>query len=129
MDILLIILAAICLAVGLIGSILPGLPGPPLSYIGLLLVHFTERATFTTAQLIWWLALTLLTVVFDYLMPVLGVKKWNGSKWGNWGCVVGTIVGCFYFPPWGIILGPFVGAALGEWIFAGRELHDAIRAG
>jgi len=128
-DIILIALGAICLILGLIGSILPALPGPPLSYGGLLLLHFTERIQFSPAQLIWWGILVLLTIIFDYLMPVLGVKKWNGSKWGNWGCIIGTIAGCFIFPPWGIILGPFVGAVLGELIIARRETGEAIKAG
>ena len=127
-DILFIIAGAICLIIGLIGSILPGLPGPPISYIGLLLLHLTEKVQFTTGQLIWWALLMLLTIIFDYLMPVLGVKKWNGSKWGNWGCIIGTIVGCF-FPPWGILLGPFMGAVLGELVIGGKQTGEAIKAG
>lgn len=128
-DSILIILGLICLIAGLAGSILPALPGPPLSYAGLILLHLTEKVQFTTAQLIGWGILMLLTIIFDYLMPVLGVKKWNGSKWGNWGCIIGTLAGCFIFPPWGIILGPFVGAVLGERIIGGRKTREAIKAG
>lgn len=128
-DILFIIAGVICLIIGLIGSILPGLPGPPLSYAGLLFLHFTDKIQFTTGQLIWWAVLTLLTIIFDYLMPVLGVKKWNGSKWGNIGCIIGIIVGCFIFPPWGILLGPFIGAVLGELVIAGKRTGDAVKAG
>lgn len=129
LDILFIILGAVCLLIGIIGSILPALPGPPLSYVGLLLLHFTDRVQFTTAQLVWWLILVLLTIVADYLLPVLGVKKWNGSKWGNIGCIIGTVAGLFLFPPWGIIIGPFFGAVLGELLFAKKEAPEALKAG
>ena len=129
LDIILIIIGAICLIVGIVGSILPALPGPPLSYIGILLLHFTDRVQFTTTQLIIWAVLVILTVVADYLLPVIGVKKWNGTNWGNAGCIIGTIAGMFIFPPWGIILGPFVGAVLGELLFAKKNTPEALKAG
>ncbi len=129
LDILLIVLGALCLLIGIIGSVLPALPGPPLSYAGLLLLHFTDRVQFSTTQLILWLGLVLLTVIADYLLPVLGVKKWNGSKWGNIGCIVGTVLGIFLFPPWGIIIGPFLGAVLGELLLAEKKAPEALKAG
>jgi uncharacterized protein YqgC (DUF456 family) len=129
LDILLIVLGAVCLTAGILGSILPALPGPPLSYAGLLILHFTERVQFTTVQLLLWLLLVLLTVLADYLLPVLGVKRWNGSRWGNIGCIVGTFAGLFLFPPWGILLGPFAGAVLGEMLFAGKRMPEALKAG
>ena len=129
LDIALISLGAIFLILGLLGSILPMLPGPPLSYAGLVLLHFTDRVQFTTTQLIVWLFLVLLTIAADYILPVLGVKKWNGSKWGNVGCIIGIITGIFIFPPWGIILGPFAGAVAGELLFAKKNTPDALKAG
>lgn len=128
MDILLIILAAICLILGLAGSILPLLPGPPLSYVGLLLLHFTERVQFSSQQLILWLVIVILISLIDYIIPVLGVKKWKGSRWGTWGCFLGTIVGIFIFPPWGVVIGPFAGAVLGE-LLGGKNSSDAIKSG
>jgi len=129
MDIILIIAGAICLIIGIIGSFLPVLPGPPLAYVGMLLLHFTDRVQFSVHQLVWWLILVGLTLLADYLLPVFGVKKWKGSNWGNFGCVVGTIIGIFIFPPWGIVVGPFLGATLGELIFAGRKFSEALKAG
>ena len=129
LEIILITAGAICLILGLLGSVLPALPGPPLSYTGLILLHFTDRVHFTPTQIIVWLILVLLTMVADYVLPVLGVKKWNGSKWGNIGCIMGTIAGLFIFPPWGIILGPFVGAVLGELLFAKKNTSEALKAG
>ncbi len=129
LDIALIVSGVVCLLAGIAGSVLPALPGPPLSYAGLLLLHFTERVQFTTTQLVLWLLLVLLTLLADYLLPVLGVKKWNGSKWGNIGCITGTVAGLFLFPPWGVILGPFLGAVLGELLFAGKKAPEALKAG
>ncbi|MDR1525536.1 MAG: DUF456 domain-containing protein [Tannerella sp.] len=128
-EILLIALGAVCLITGLLGSIIPALPGPPLSYAGLLLLHFTERVQFTTTQLVLWLLLVTLTILADYMLPVLGVKKWNGSKWGNIGCIAGMIAGIFIIPPWGLIIGPFLGAVLGELLFAGKKAPEAFKAG
>ena len=129
LDIVLIVIGAVFLLLGIIGSIFPVLPGPPLSYIGLLLLHFTARVQFTKTALIVWAILVLLTIVADYILPVLGVKKWNGSKWGNVGCAIGIVVGVFILPPWGIILGPFVGAVLGELLFAKKNTPEALKAG
>ena len=129
LEITLIVLGAICLILGLLGSVLPVLPGPPLSYVGLILLHITDRVQFTTTQLIVWLILVLLTLVADYVLPLIGVKKLNGSKWGNVGCIIGTVAGLFIFPPWGIIIFPFVGAVLGELLFAKKKTPEALKAG
>ena len=71
-DILLIVFGIICLLVGLAGCILPALPGPPLAYIGMLLLHFTDRAQFSTIELVVWLVLVILIQVLDYFVPLLG---------------------------------------------------------
>ncbi|MCD7900623.1 MAG: DUF456 domain-containing protein [Bacteroides sp.] len=128
MDILLIVLGSICLLLGLVGCLLPVLPGPPLAYAGMLLLHFTERVQFTTTQLLVWLGVVILVQLVDYFIPMMGTKKLGGTKWGTWGCLIGTIAGIFIFPPWGIILGPFVGAVLGE-LLGGKETQHALRAG
>lgn len=129
LDIILIILGAVFLLVGLVGSILPALPGPPLSYAGLVLAHLSDRMQFTPRQLVIWFILMLLTVILDYMMPIWGVRKWNGSKWGNRGCIAGMIAGLFFFPPWGIIFGPFLGAVAGEFLLGGRKMKDAAKSG
>ena len=116
-DILLIILGFICLFIGLAGCILPALPGPPLAYGGMLLL----------TELVVWLALVVVVQVLDYFVPLLGAKYSGGSRWGERGCLAGTIAGLF-FMPWGIILGPFLGAVIGELI-GGRETKDALRSG
>lgn len=127
MDILLIILGILCLAAGLAGCILPVIPGPPVAYAGLLLLHFTDKASFTTAQLLTWLFVVILLQVLDYFIPMLGSKYSGGSLWGTRGCLIGTVAGLF-FMPWGIILGPFLGAFFGE-LLGGRETGEALKSG
>lgn len=127
MDILLIILGIICLFTGLAGCILPVIPGPPVTYVGLLLLHFTDKVQFTTAQLLTWFFIIVLLQVLDYFIPMLGSKYSGGSLWGTRGCFIGTIVGLFVMP-WGIILGPFLGAFIGE-LAGGRNTRDALKSG
>ena len=127
MDILLIILSFLCLLIGFAGCILPVLPGAPLSYAGLLLLHFTDRVQFSTSQLLVWLVVVIVVQVLDYVVPLLGARYSGGSRWGTRGCLVGTIVGLF-FMPWGIVLGPFLGAVAGE-LLGGRRTSEALRSG
>jgi uncharacterized protein len=124
-DILLAFLAWICLIIGLIGSVLP-LPGPPLSLLGIFLLHGSRYAEFDTG-LLWVLSLaTIVVSVLDYLVPMWGVKKFGGSKWGMWGSTIGLIVGLF-FGPLGIFIGAFVGGLLGE-LAAGKDSARAMKA-
>lgn len=87
MDILLIVLGSICLLLGLVGCLLPVLPGPPLAYAGMLLLHFTERVQFTTTQLLVWLGVVILVQLVDYFIPMMGTKKLGGEPNGVPGVV------------------------------------------
>lgn len=127
MDILLIIVGILLLIAGVVGCILPILPGTPLAYVGLLLIHFTEKVEFTTTELVIWMIIIIAIQVLDYFTPMLGSKYSGGSRNGNRGCVIGTIVGLF-FMPWGIFIGPFLGAFIGE-LLGGSNRTTAIRAG
>ena len=127
MDVLLIILGVFCLAIGMLGCVLPMLPGPPLSYVGLLLLHATDRVQFSATQLWIWLLIVAIVQALDYFTPILGSKYSGGSKWGNWGCLVGTVIGLFFLP-WGIVLGPFLGAVIGE-LLGDKEIKQALKSG
>ncbi|WP_291528155.1 DUF456 domain-containing protein [Bacteroides sp. UBA939] len=127
-DIILIILGSICIIVGLLGCILPLIPGPPISYVGLLLLHSTDKVQFSTYQLLIWLLLVVIIQVLDYFIPILGSKFSGGTKWGSWGCLIGSIIGVIFFSPWGIILGPFGGAFIGE-LLGERSKKDALKSG
>lgn len=113
---------------GFAGCFLPVLPGPPIAYVGLLLLQATERFQFTTGQLVVWGLLVVVVQILDYVTPMLGTQYSGGSRWGNRGCVIGTIVCVFLFAPWGILLGPFFGALIGE-LLGGKALGEAMKAG
>jgi len=128
MDYLLIVLGALFIIGGILGGVLPVLPGPPLSFIGLLLLHFTERYQFETRFLIIWLIVAAVVTVADYFIPVWGTKRYGGSKQGIWGSIIGLVIGLFFFPPFGIIIGPFLGAVAGEFV-AGKDSGSALKSG
>ena len=127
LDIILIILGVLCLITGLMGCILPFLPGPPVAYLGLVLLHFTDKVQYTTTQLIVWLLIVLVVQVLDYFTPMLGSKYSGGSRGGNWGCIIGTLIGLLFLP-WGVIFGPFLGAVIGE-LLGNKEFSQALRSG
>ena len=127
MDVLIYVLSFLLLVGGIAGCVLPILPGAPLGYAGLLLLHFTGRADFSTTQLVTWLIIVVILQVVDFITPLLGSKYTGGSEFGNRGCVAGTLIGMFFLP-WGIIVGPFFGAVAGEML-GGSDLSHAIRAG
>ena len=127
MDVLIYVLSFLLLVGGIAGCVLPILPGAPLGYAGLLLLHFTGRADFSTTQLVTWLIIVVILQVVDFITPLLGSKYTGGSEFGNRGCVAGTLIGMFFLP-WGIIVGPFIGAGAGEML-GGSDLSHAIRAG
>ena len=127
MDILLSIVGAICIIAGFLGCFLPILPGPPLSYIGLLLLHFTSAVQFTTPVLLVLGILTVLVTIGDQVLPVWMTKKLGGTKYGVWGATLGLLAGLIFFGPLGAILMPFVGALIGELI-AGVESKKAMKS-
>ncbi|WP_147677291.1 DUF456 domain-containing protein [Algibacter pacificus] len=116
MDIILIIIAALFMLLGIVGSFLPVLPGPITSWFGLLIAYFTEAVPMNTSFLIITLVIAIAIWVLDYIIPAIGTKRFGGTKYGVIGTTVGLIVGLFAPIPGGIIIGPFVGALIGELI-------------
>ncbi len=114
MDIILIIVAALFMILGIIGSFLPVLPGPLTSWVGLLILYFTEVVTISKTFLIITLLVALLIWVLDYIIPAIGTKRFGGTKYGMIGTTIGLVVGLLSPMPGGIIIGPFVGALIGE---------------
>lgn len=128
MDIFLSILAILLMLVGLAGAILPIIPGPIISFLGLLSVYFLSTEPLVDGFMVTFGIITVVITAIDQIVPVLGTKKMGGSKYGVNGSIVGLIVGIFFFPPIGLIVGPFLGALVGELI-SGKDLNQATRAG
>jgi uncharacterized protein YqgC (DUF456 family) len=127
MDFILITAGFVLLIAGIIGCIVPFLPGPPLSFVALLLLQFSSLAPFDEEFLLMWGAITVAITVLDYWAPVYGTKRLGGTKSGTRGAAVGLIIGLFFFPPFGLIIGPFIGALSGELI-AGQEFSRAMKS-
>ncbi|MDB4291871.1 DUF456 domain-containing protein [Maribacter sp.] len=116
MDIALLIIGLLLIFVGILGSFLPVLPGPPIGWVGLLLLHLTKAVPDDWTFLGITAVVALLVFAMDYIIPAIGTKKFGGSKYGMIGTTVGLIVGLLAPIPGGIIIGPFVGAFIGELI-------------
>lgn len=127
MDIFLLIVAFLFLLIGIIGCIVPGLPGTPIAYAGLWIAQATDRIDFSWQFLLIWGIVVVVISVLDYVVPAWGTKKFGGSSWGVWGSTIGVFIGLF-FGAVGVIVGPLVGAILGELI-AGKQLGAALKAG
>ena len=114
MEILLVILAFALLVAGILGAVLPILPGPPLSYIGLLIMQRSGYGGFSPVFLWGWAGIAVSVTVMDYFLPALMSKWFGGSRAAAIGSFVGLLAGIFFFPPWGMLLGSFIGAFAGE---------------
>jgi len=128
MDFILIVIGAFLLLVGIAGAVIPVLPGPPLCYAGLLLLHFTDRYQFGKGFLILWGVITAVVFLLDQLIPAWGTKQFGGSKSGVWGSIAGLLVGLMFLGPLGVLIGPFVGAVIGE-LLAGKKSALALKSG
>ena len=132
MSIALAIFAIILGVLGIVGSIVPALPGPPLSWFGLLLMflrsHFYAAGDpFSSTALLIWLGITILVTVLDYIVPSWMTKISGGSKYAGWGATTGLLLGMF-IPPVGIILGTLLGAFLAELVFADKNGWESAKS-
>lgn len=137
MDLFFIILALLLIIVGILGSILPALPGPPLALGGLLLLlfrpHYRELiAGDNYVFLITFVIGTALVTFLDFYLPVWGTKKFGGTEAGKKGSTIGMILGLFLLTPimgpLSVIVSPFLGAVVGE-LLAGQDKGTALRSG
>lgn len=114
MEILLLITAGIFMILGMLGSFLPLLPGIPLSWVGLLLLHFTESIPMNYTFLSITFFIALLIFVLQYAIPALGTRYLGGSRTGMIGATIGLVAGIFIPIPFAILIAPFAGAYIGE---------------
>lgn len=127
METIFIIIAALFMVAGIIGAFVPVVPGTPLSYIGILILHFTYDGYFSWVFLISWGVVVGITITLDTFLPAEGARRTGGSKTGIYGALLGGVFGLFFFPPAGILFGPIIGAFAGELI-AGKKTDSALRS-
>ncbi len=128
MDILLLILGFACIITGLIGSFLPVLPGPSVSWVGLALLYFTKAVPANYWVLGIALLITIVISVLDYVIPAKGTKRFGGSSYGIWGTNIGLVIGILAPIPFGFLIGPFLGALIGELIYDFKDHNRALKA-
>lgn len=128
MDTLLII-GSVLAIIGIIGSIVPALPGPVVGYGALVLLYISRGAdAITPVSLGVFGAFLLLVTVIGYIAPIWGARFSGASKRGVWGAVLGAVIGLIFFLPLGLFLGAFLGAIIGE-LSTGKDLTAALKAG
>jgi len=127
MDYVLLGIAIVMMIVGIAGCLLPVLPGPPLTYLGLVVLHFTKFGPVSTNLFIILGVVAIVVTVIDYIVPIWGTRQFGGSKYGMRGAAVGLVIGLF-LGPFGIIAGPFIGAVVGELLFK-DDIKYALKAG
>ncbi len=133
METTIIIIAILAGLIGIAGSILPALPGPPLSWVGLLILYIWGSGTNAAGDplslygLIVWGVVVVVVSVLDYVVPMYLTKATGGSKYAERGAMIGMIVGII-FTPIGMILGSFLGAFLAELSFAKQSAGAALKA-
>jgi uncharacterized protein YqgC (DUF456 family) len=127
-DLILVSTGLILCIVGLVGSVLPVLPGPPLGWLGLLCLELTE----VIPTNYWFLGITFAIAIgiflLDYMMPAISTKKFGGSKAGAIGAVLGLMIGILAPIPFGILIGPFLGAFIGEIVFNKTKGPQALKS-
>ncbi|MCF6182161.1 DUF456 domain-containing protein [Lutibacter sp.] len=128
MDIFLLILGFLVALLGIVGSFLPILPGPLTSWFGLLILSLSKPVPINYTFLGITLGIAILIWLLDYFIPALGTKKFGGTRYGVVGTMIGLILGMIFLGPFGIIIGPFVGAFLGEMIKDSSNSSKALKA-
>lgn len=127
-EVIALVIAFIFFLAGLVGTLFPGMPGPPLIWAGMLVYGFIAGfedigAAFLVAQAL----LALIVMGVDYLFSALGSRVFGGSKAALWGAALGLLIGLFFFP-YGLLLGPFLGAAVAELLVRSKS-DQVLRSG
>ena len=129
MEVTLLILSVVCALLGVAGCVLPVLPGPPLTYLAMWLLHWSGYVGFSTAELVVWAVVMVVVSVIDFLLTPMMTRRFGGSTAGGWGSLVGMIAGFFIpMPVLGPVVGAFVGALIAEKLISNKSSQEAMRA-
>ncbi len=127
MGIIYIVLAFAAALLGILGAIVPVIPGAIVSYLSIIIVYFGVEGDITLSALIGWGVIVLVVSIIDMVVPPILTRAVGGSKSSATGSLVGTLVGAFFIPPFGMILGAFFGAMVGEWLVTRQLGHKEFR--
>ncbi len=127
MDIFISVAAVLLAVAGLAGCFVPVLPGPPVSYVALLVSSVASYSGFSWRFLTVWFVVAAAVTAADYFLPAVLARRFGGSRYAAAGTVAGMVAGLFVFPPWGVIAGPFLGALAGEWLWNRSSGDRALR--
>ena len=127
MTVLIILGLAVAL-IGLIGCVLPLIPGPPLSFLSLIILSYAKGwEPFSSTFLIFMAGMTIAVTISEYMVPIGAAKRYGASKPGVWLSIAGMLIGFFLVPPWGMVIGAVGGAFIGEFL-AGKRSKQALLA-
>tara|TARA_A100001015_G_scaffold10119_1_gene12226 strand:+ start:3674 stop:4171 length:498 start_codon:yes stop_codon:yes gene_type:complete len=128
MDIFLILIGFTLVFLGLVGSFVPIIPGPISAWLGLLVLYQTSFLALDFYFLGTTLIIALGVFLLDYFIPMIGAKKFGGTKAGATGATLGLLIGVLFMGPIGIFAGPFIGALFGELIRDFSDKKTALKA-
>ena len=125
----LLVLAFFLIILGLVGAFLPALPGPPVSWLGLLAAFFSASASLSFATVAVSFVVMAAVTAMDYLLPPAMTRKFGGSRAGGIGATVGLVAGLFLpLPVLGVILCPFFGAFIFEFLNSPDDTARAFKS-
>ncbi|KKP97406.1 MAG: hypothetical protein US71_C0023G0002 [Parcubacteria group bacterium GW2011_GWD2_38_12] len=126
---ILFLIVAVCLSfVGLVGSVVPALPGAPLNFIAIVILYFLKPGLIGDGTLIFFGALTVVAVFADYILPAIKAKKFGATRYGVLGFFIGMVFGFMALAFAGMMIGAVLGAILGELI-SGKRPESALGSG
>ena len=127
MDLLLIIISAVLIISGIIGSFMPILPGPLTSWFGLFILNLISSVEIDSTLLIITFIIAITIFILDSLIPIYGSKYFGATKYGIIGASIGLVIGIITPIPFGILIGPILGALIGELLF-NNDLKKSIKS-
>lgn len=128
MDLFLICLSGFFILLGIAGSFLPVIPGPLTAWLGLFILNYVSITSLSVQFLIISFSIALFIFLLDLFIPVLGAKRFGGGKGSTFGASIGLIIGILFLGPFGILIGPFLGAFFGELIANQKNKKGALKA-